>query len=574
MSGPAAALLAVILAAPASASDPRLGGVHDPEPGSWRGLALSLGPGRPVCGRATFDRRKAAAGGRILVVDAAEPGDEDAVRMSEALVARRGGLSSRAALAARRHGVPAVALGRGAWDPAGPSLTLSEPAFGPASAAGAVVVRAAAGARERALREGDAVCVDPASARVILPAPDEADARVAAAEAARAYDGLRDAGALERWLAAEPGPARAAALTRELIPRAFEGGVPPADFARLVRACRAAAGASGREALLGVERRVYSRSARALRAELSACPSSAADAPSAETLDRLASQARSAAERAAQAGRALGAGDGGAPALARACADAAARRRKAVPAESPALEAAARAAGADLPESIGLPADAWGRFVSENGLAEFLASTLDDASLGLRRKSARVRERILAARLDPASEAGRAAVAAAAGPVRVVGEDATLESGPADVLDKVKEVWAASWSAGPLGVRLRAGRSYEGRVRVEKAVAAEMAGLAFSRDPGSGLRGRVIVEAVKGGEPVSLSPARLRRLSRLTRALDAWRGAGVEVSFSFAGEKLLVHSARALEAPEPPRPVQDPFSPRPEGLSLPVRNAR
>ena len=571
MSAPAAVLLAVFLAAPSSAADPRLRGVPDPEPGSWRGLALSLGPGHPVCGRATFDRRKAAAGGLILVVDAAEPGDEDAVRMSEALVARRGGLTSRAALAARRHGVPAVALGAGVWDPAGPTLTLAEPVFGPPAAAGAALVRAATGALERVLREGDAVCVDPASARVVLPAADEADARVAAAEAARAYDGLRDAGALERWLTAEPGPARAAALARELIPRAFEGGVPPADFARLIRACRAAAGSSGREGLSRIERRVFARSIRVLRAELSACPSAAADAPAAATLDRLVGEAQAAAERASQAGRALGAGDGGAPALARACADSAARRRKSVPSAPPSLDAAARAAGADRPDSVELPADSWSRFASDNGLGDFLTSTRDDASLGLRRKSSRVRERIMGARLDPASEAGRAALAAASGPVLVVGEDATLEAGPADVLAKVREVWAASWAPGPLGARLRAGRGsdYEGRVRVEKAVAAEVSGVAFSRDPGSGLRGRLIVEA----EP-ALSPARLKRLRRLVRALDAWRGAGVEVAFSFAGEKLLVHSARALEAPAPPRPVRDPFSPRPQAQALPVKNAR
>ncbi len=571
MSAPVAAILAVFLTASSLAADPRLRGVLDPEPGSWRGLALSLGPARPVCGRATFERGKAAAGGLILVVDAVEPGDEDAVRMSEALVVRRGGLTSRAALAARRHGVPAVALGTGVWDTTGPSLTLLEPMFGSLSAEGGIALRAASGSRERVLREGDVVCVDPAAARVILPAADKAEARLAAAEAARAYDGLRDAGALERWLTVESGPARAAALAQELIPRAFEGGVAPADFARLIRACRAAAATSGREGLARVERRVLSRYIRALRAELSACPASADDAPSAETLERLVSRAQAAAERAAQAGGVLGAGDGGAPALARACADAAARRRQAVPAASPSLDDAARAAGADRSDSVELPAGAWGRFVSDNGLAEFLAATLDDASLGLRRKSERVRERILAARLDPASGAGRAAVVAATGPVLVVGEDAALEAAPLDILAKVREVWAASWAPGPLGARLRAGRGsdYEGRVRVVKVVAAEVSGLAFSRDPGSGLRGRIIVET-----ETALSSARRKRLTRLVRALDAWRGTGVEVAFSFAGGKLLVHSARALEVPAPPRPVLDPFSPRPRAQALPVKNAR
>ena len=124
---------------------------------------------------------------------------------------------------------------------------------------------------------------------------------------------------------------------------------------------------------------------------------------------------------------------------------------------------------------------------------------------------------------------------------------------------------------------------------MEKLVKAELSGLAFSRDPGSGRRGRIIIEAASArrtldertgrvleseGVQAFLSPARLRRLARVVRALDAWRGTGVEVAFSFAGEKLLVHSARALEVPAPPRPVLDPFSPRPEAQALPVKNAR
>ena len=274
MSAPLAAILGLLLAEPCAASDPRLRSAAEPEPGSFHGLALSQGPGRPVCARATFDRRKAAAGGRILVLDGAESGDEDAVRMSQAVIARRGGLTSRAALAARRHGVPAVALGRGAWDPAGPALLVSEPVFGSVSSVGGVEARPAVGAREAALREDSAVCVDASSARILLLSPDEAEERVAAAEAARAYDGLRDAGALERWLDSE-GASRAAALAAELVPRAVEGSMPIADLARLTRAARAHAGAAGRERLARAERRAFARAARAARAELASCPSSA-----------------------------------------------------------------------------------------------------------------------------------------------------------------------------------------------------------------------------------------------------------------------------------------------------------
>ncbi len=60
--------------------------------------------------------------------------------------------------------------------------------------------RAASGEREVVLREGAAACVDAAAGRVFVPPSDEADARVSAAEAAHAYDGLRDEPSLEHWL--------------------------------------------------------------------------------------------------------------------------------------------------------------------------------------------------------------------------------------------------------------------------------------------------------------------------------------------------------------------------------------
>ncbi|MBI4061749.1 MAG: hypothetical protein HY403_09990, partial [Elusimicrobia bacterium] len=137
----------------------------EPVPGVFYGLALSLGSGRPVCARVTFDRRVAEAGGRVFILDAASAGDEPAIRMSEAVIARRGGLASRAGATARRHGVPAVALGRGRWDGGGPALYLDEPAYGKPLAASGFTYRPVTGFEERVLREGDAVVVDAASGR-------------------------------------------------------------------------------------------------------------------------------------------------------------------------------------------------------------------------------------------------------------------------------------------------------------------------------------------------------------------------------------------------------------------------
>jgi|GEM_PF-1913840 len=604
MSAAASRLFALLLlAAPAGALDARLSALPDPEPGDFPGLILSWGPGRPVCARATFDRAKAAAGGWTLVVDAGAPADEDAVRLSEAVLARRGGLASPAGILARRHSVPAVALGRGVWDASGPSLTLEETTFGAPVVEDGVALRPAGPPRERVLREGDVVCVDAAAGRVVLPPPEEAEARLSAAEAARAYDGLRDELSLERWLTGAPDPARAAFLMAELAPRALEGGASAEDLARLDRAARSASGASS--ALVAkAEARAWDRALRRARAELAACPAEAADAPSADVLDRLASDAKSLAARASAGGHALALGDGGLPALARACASAAASRRRAVPAAAPTLDAAARAAGADRPQAADVGPEAWSSFVADNGLREYLSDTSGDISLPLRARSERLRARVLSSRLDPTSEAGRLiAAAAGGGPCVVSGADASIPASDARaLLVAAKAAWAASWDPGPLGARLRAGRGadYDGRLRVEKAAFADVSGLAFSRDPVSGRRGRILVEAAAGGADVLLSGGaetqhyalealsgralqapdsgallsaeQLKRVARLARALDAWQGGAVEAAFSFAGGRLLVLHARALTPPAPPQPLNDPLSPRPSAEALGIKS--
>jgi hypothetical protein len=248
----------------------------------------------------------------------------------------------------------------------------------------------------------------------------------------------------------------------------------------------------------------------------------------------------------------------------------------------------AEAAGAQRPAGEDLPEGLWSRFVSENRLGEFLERTAGDASLGLRRKSERVRARILE---------GRVSAAAPFAPALVASEDAAVLAADAAAFGAaVKEAWAASWAPGPFGQRLRAGRgaSFEGRLRALRVAKADAEGLVFSRDPGSGRRGRILVEAggdryeldrrsgrlaeparlsAPGGKPV-LSAAQPARQPRHGRELDAWKGAGVEAAFSFAGGRLLLQSARALEPPRPISPLLDPFSPRPTAEALNVRPVR
>lgn len=567
-----------------------------PVPGAFQGLSLSLGQGRPVVARATFDRAKAESGGHVFVIDVAVEGDEAAIRMSEAVVSRRGGLSSRAGAAARRHGVPAVSLGQGRWDGRGPVLYLDEPSYGSPRSAAGYTYQPVTGSEERALREGDAVIVDAALGRVILVPPAAAEARVAAAEAARAYDGLLDAQALEVWLSRTEGAHRGGALLEELVPRAAAGSMPSDDLARVRRAAERAVPASAREGMRRAEARAFARAAREAKRRAEDCAADAADAADAAALERLADEARAAAEGLSSVARLLSLPDGGAASAARACRDAALRRAKSRAGKPSDFAAAAAAGGADRPEGVDLPEGAWKRFVDDNDLGDWLARTLDDASLGLRRKSERIRERIMAGRLGP--------IDALVAPSLIIGEDAALKAdGPADAPQRLKEAWAASWGPGPLGARQRAGRglAYDGRVRIERLVPADASGLAFSRDPGSGRRERVFVEAAAGpldgllagdaatesytlerrsgretgprsGSAASvLSPARLARVARLARALDAWKGAGVELAFSFSGERLIAHHARVLEPPRPVLPLNDPFAPRPDAQFLNIK---
>ena len=234
----------------------------EPVPGALRGLTLSLGQGRPVCAKATFDRTAAQAGGRVLVLDASGVGDEQAIRMSEAVIVRRASLSSRAGAAARRHGVPAVALGQGRWDGRGPTLYLDEPSYGNPQMASGYSYRPVTGYEQRALREGDAVIVDAAKGRVILVPASQAQACVDAAEAARAYDGLRDAQALVQWLVTTESAGRGAALLEELVPRAVAGSMSADDLSRVRRAVERSAPASVRGDMRRAEASAFTRAAR------------------------------------------------------------------------------------------------------------------------------------------------------------------------------------------------------------------------------------------------------------------------------------------------------------------------
>ena len=173
------------------------------------------------------------------------------------------------------------------------------------------------------------------------------------------------------------------------------------------------------------------------------------------------------------------------------------------------------------------------------------------------------------------SGAGRRIIAAtAACPCLIVGDDATLKAADSRAaFAAVREAWATSWGPGPFSARLRAGkgREFSGILRVVKEKKVDLRGVAFSRDPGSGRR-RLQIELE--GQNAGLSAEQRARVTRVVRALDAWRAGGVEVAFAFSGRELTIFHARALEASRPLQPITDPFSSRPAPQALNVKSVR
>jgi hypothetical protein len=57
-----------------------------------------------------------------------------------------------------------------------------------------------------------------------------------------------------------------------------------------------------------------------------------------------------------------------------------------------------------------------------------------------------------------------------------------------------------------------------------------------------------------------LSAERLKKLARAGRALDAYFGGGLEVSFAFQGERLLITGLRTLDEPKAVKAAAEPFA--------------
>jgi hypothetical protein len=546
------------------------------------GAALSLGTGRPVTARLTYDRGRAREGGAILVLPGFSDSDAAAARLAEALILGSGGAGGRGAAFARSHRIPAVAVESPSW--ADGVLEARAPVLGRAQSRGGVSFQVAEKTVLVRLREGDVATVDPVRASVTLSSPEDAESDLAAAEALRAYDGLRDGQALLHWWEARAGsdPKAGVALAAGLAARLADGGAREEDFSALRRALAAGLPPELRKRLAREERRVLEESAvqteRSLREELG----SLREAATALAVERILARAevrwdglQALASALADKGRLRSPA-----ALWQELSRAAAGRRQALAARpvSDPLAAAAEAAGAQLPPRASFGEAEYRRFMAEDRLAGRIAQIAGDASLDLRRKSARIRALILERRIRPDSELGRDILGRlpAAEACSISGAYEQSPSVPrAEVLDGIAAAWAAGFDPGPLGARKRAAKGGSSAepdpaVSVTAAPAAEVSGTVFSRDPASGRRERLLVAALKPGSDAAqetlldratgreLRPAdpgpggrlldarELAVLARAARSLDDHEGRGVELEFSKASGKLYLLGSRLI----------------------------
>lgn len=601
------------------------------------GFAVSLGPGRRVTGRLTYDARKAAGGGYIFAAPRAGAEQAAAVRLCRGLIAGAGGLFSPASAAARRHRVAAVVLPAARFS--GGALVVDRPIYGATREIGGVRVESVARVEARPLAENEVVSIDPARGLLIVPAAADQEDELALDEALAAFEGLADAQALVQWWRGRADSPRASALAARLaeeISRRVVLGLARGDGA--ARVLQAVRGNAPKEQSAAVDASVARAVQGALRDGTSRIEDLAASAREAGTpaaADRLAAEAQAAALRLSQlASAAPGRADASRARAAAAAVASAARKRAAELSKKPALSLpeALAVAGARAPRGATLGAEVYAAFARETGLAPLLAELSNDASLDLRRKGERAAALFAAARPSPDGTAAKAASAAApkSGLVAVIGPAGRTVAPAARALEACVAAWAGAWTGEAIGRRKRAGLGApEPVLRLEPLSPADASGTAFSRDPASGRADRLVVSAVLGElegltsgqapadeyvldrsgarelmpalvadkrlrleldaqgklSPVvvpagpslarALSPEQLKRVARAARAAEGWLGAPAQLSFAFSDGELVALGAVPLEPSRPePAPGESLLTPAAPTQSLEIKSLK
>jgi len=232
--------LGVLPSAAAHASDTLPKGTQDRGAAAPAAFwALTLQPGPPVTARVTYDRARATQGDSIFLTPYVSAGDREAVRRCRALVTTAGG--PQAAILAGISGIPALDLGQAEWSE-GSGLRVEQTVFGPPKNYQGVVLRPAAQRRWLAVRDGDALRLDPERGLVEFLDPNKQEALVRLDGALKAYDRGADIQALAMWakgqltapdMAPEERRQLGDALVSEMRSR-LRTGIPKAHLERIM----------------------------------------------------------------------------------------------------------------------------------------------------------------------------------------------------------------------------------------------------------------------------------------------------------------------------------------------------
>ena len=546
----------------------RLLAAQDQEPFILRGAAVSFGTGRAVTAALTYDPQRAAQGGFIYALRRLS--DSDAERLSEAMILSAASRWSRGASQARARRIAVIVLDQARWE--GGALVVEAPVLSPP-------IRAASGIAYQVvektvvvkLKEGDAVTVDPERGGLVLHQAEAAPAVLAAAAALRAFDGLKDGQALLQWRRSHQDEPRAGMLlVVGLAERLALGEAKPEDFERLKREVESSLAGPEKRFLSAELACVMSESDQRARDFLEESLDAAREAATIPAADRVEAEAR----RRWEGLKALGAGSARVDRLWRKIeAVVSARRGRLPPGSGDSLPEAAACVGASIPRRVALDSSWWRRFAQESRIRSRLAEIEEDASLGLRRKSQRIRALIASSPIDPESALGRdiLKLLPEAGAYEVSGAFESFNKvSRTEVLEKILAVWMSCWDPAPLGRYRRSGKSEPDiSVSVAAQAPADVSGRAFSRDPVSGRRDRIVVEVSKPGRepdeyaldrssgreisPAVLGPGGrllqdkdLERLAKASRVLDGHFGRGVELEFAFAEGKLYLLGVRPI----------------------------
>lgn len=562
-----------------------LGLKEDPDPEDapvFLGLGVSLGSGRRVAARVTFDRTKAAAGGWVYASETSSYRDGGAVKMSEAVLTGGGPLGF-AAVAARRHSVPALLVSGMRWGgPDDPSLTFESAVFGPVVPVRGFPVRLARKTETRVIKEGDVVVVDPLAGTLRAPGPELGKLYVEAFAALRAYDGLKDGQALAQWVdgqAGELSPTLRLELGRLLIGEMAErsrGSAGVKDLAKVRAALERMAGQEGLKALRAAERKVLARQVRSSLAFFDESLAGLGTASSAWA-DRVCRESEGRWQRLDLLAAEFKLADpGSARASFRRLQGACGRKRlkdSGPGARSEGLDAMLESAGIRSPRKARVPAELYRRFLVETGLEPRIETLSGDISQPLARRSERIRALIRAANIpDTLAREVSACLPSSGSWVFLVPGVGARVLKPGEV-EPVKEHWAALWSPGRLAQRRRESRPVkdsEAEVELILLDPCLSSAVVLSRDPASGKPrmsvaaaygelegvlsgraspdqytlgpdGREVLPALIGVKNKRvLSSEQLSRLAAAARILEGHYGWGVEVSACFSDEGLTV----------------------------------